>query len=136
MRPIRAVAVLFLLTVVGCTGQNGGEGMPELAKVTGTVTMDGAPLPNVTVTFTSPDGQSSFGLTDADGKYELTYRNNAKGAQVGENKVTIETPLEAPPGPGYKDPIPEQYNTKSTLTAMVKAGEDNTFDFKLTKKKK
>ncbi len=129
-RNIAILVVCALLSSVGCAG--GGEDTPDLGQVTGTVAMDGAPLANVTVTFNSSDGQASFGTTDAEGKYELTYRGDAKGAKIGDHKVTIETPLEAPPEPGYKDPIPAKYNSKTTLTAIVKAG-DNTIDFELTK---
>lgn len=120
-----------IISFVGCTG-SGGDDAPELGQVSGTVTMEGAPLANVSVTFTSTDGQVSFCTTDADGKYSLLYRNNAKGAKVGNHIVTIETVLEAPSGPGYKDPIPAKYNSKTTLSAVVKAGENPT-DFKLTK---
>jgi len=121
-----------LLFVVGCGG--GQDDGPELGIVTGTVTMDGAPLPNVTVTFTSEKGQASFGTTDGEGKYELTFKGDAKGAEVGGHKVTIETPLEAPPEPGYKDPIPSIYNTKSALTAVVKEGENPPINFDLKSK--
>ncbi len=130
-RNIAFLAVCTLLSFAGCAGGE-SDGTPELGLVTGTVTMDGAPLANVTVTFNSSDGQASFGTTDAEGKYELTYRGDAKGAKIGDHKVVIETPLEAPPEPGYKDPIPAKYNSKTTLTAIVKAGE-NTIDFDLTK---
>ncbi len=49
--------------------------------------MDGAPLANGTVTFTSSQGQTSFATTDGEGKYELIYRGNAKGAKGGLQTV-------------------------------------------------
>ncbi len=136
MKLDKFVTLLLVLAVTFCAGCVGGgsEDLPEMGLVSGTVTMDGTPLANVSVTFTSTDGQASYGTTDADGKYELTFRGNIKGAKIGEHTVTIETPLEAPAGPGYKDPIPAKYNVKTTLTAIVKEGENPAIDFKLTKK--
>ncbi|MBL4884358.1 MAG: carboxypeptidase regulatory-like domain-containing protein [Planctomycetaceae bacterium] len=127
-----AFCAFALFVCVGCGG--GADDGPELGLVTGTVKMDGVPMANVTVTFTSEKGQASFAPTDGEGKYELIYRDNKKGAEIGSHTVTIETPLEAPPGPGYKDPIPAKYNAETTLTAMVKEGENSPFDFDLESK--
>jgi len=128
-----SLCALTLLICVGCGG-NGESDQPDLGVVTGTVSMDGTPLGNVTVTFTSEGGQASFAKTDGEGKYELIYRGSDKGAEVGTHTVTIETPLEAPPAPGYKDPIPAMYNTKTTLSAVVKKGENPPIDFDLMSK--
>lgn len=131
---ITLLSTLTLVFSVGCGG-GGGSDQPDLGTVTGVVTMDGAPLANVTVTFNPEEGRPSNGRTDEAGKYELGYLRDTKGAVIGTHKVSISTPQEAPTPPGqtYKDPIPAKYNTKTTLTADVKAG-DNTFDFKLDSK--
>ncbi|MEX1232414.1 MAG: hypothetical protein WEB58_19365, partial [Planctomycetaceae bacterium] len=101
-------------------------------EVHGKVTMDGEPLSNVLVQFYSEaGGRPGTGVTDAEGNYELTYVDGAKGAKIGPNKVEISTVWpDGEPPPGEKDKIPSQYNTKSTLKKEVQAG-DNQFDLDL-----
>jgi len=127
----RALTILAACLVAGCSSKP--SGLPDVAPVTGTVTMDGQPLASVTVVFESQSGHSSFGSTDASGRYELLAASNQKGAVVGPNKVTISTQLDAPPGPQWKDPIPARYNAATELSADVVAGK-NTFDFPLERK--
>lgn len=122
------IGLVFALTFVGCT--NGPQDLPDLGTVTGTVTMDGEPLPNASVEFISASGQVASGTTDASGKYELAYVGGSKGAEIGENTVRITTVLDAPAPPGYKDPIPAKYNEASELKVTVEAGK-NTHDFAL-----
>ena len=58
-------AILPLLMVVGCGKQSG----PELAAVTGKITLDGEPLSKVNLRFVpeQPGGSPSFGGTNASG---------------------------------------------------------------------
>ncbi len=116
------------LTVAGCSSS--APDMPKLGKVRGTVTLDGNPLANASVAFASANGQVAMGTTDSAGRYELTFKDADKGAELGPNKVSITTILDAPPAPNYKDPIPEKYNTNSQLSVDVQPG-DNTHDFSL-----
>ena len=125
--------VLVSLTLLaGCGPQS--EGMPDLAPVTGTITMDGEPLANVSVTFEAASGATSYATTGDDGSYELTYIRSSKGAGIGSNTVRIETATDAPPSPGWRDPIPSIYNVRTTLQADVKQGEPNVIDFALESK--
>jgi len=118
---------------IGCSGKPADQ--PDLAPVTGTVTLDGDPLAGVTVAFESPDGKVAFGQTNEAGQYELTYKGPWKGAVLGQNTVRITTATDAPPAPGWRDPVHPYYNARSMLTAEVVEGE-NTFDFALEKKPK
>lgn len=120
---------ISLLGIAGCSSSSAE--MPELAPVSGVVTLDGQPLDNVSVVFVSEKGQVASGTTDAEGHYELTFRDGEKGAEIGKNTVRIKTVLDAPPPPGYRDPIPAKYNAASQLTVEVKP-ESNTHDFALT----
>ena len=129
--PAIAVVVFSALSS-GC--QNRVAGTPDLAPVTGTVTLDGKPTDRAIVSFEGPGNKSSFGNTDSTGRYELNYIRQSKGAPLGANVVKITTRLDAPPGPGYVDPIPAKYNTRTTLKADVKAGT-NVINFELTTKK-
>ena len=109
--------------------------------------MDGSPLAGVVVSFSPTNGRTSTGITDASGKYELTYTHDTKGAQVGEHSVHIAAqggksgegggdPNEEGGGAAgpkvdlFKGSIPPKYNQKTTLSATVVAG-NNTFDFEL-----
>ncbi len=137
------VASLLTLAQSGC---GGGGDQPELGQVTGTVTLDGKPLVGVAVVFQPENGRPARGMTDAEGKYELTYIRQTKGTKVGMNRVEIAPSedgeveeSEAPEDdskPAGKRPksgkpaIPARYNVRSELKADVKGGK-NTFDFKL-----
>lgn len=125
-----AVAFGFCL-LPGCSSKP--SGLPDLAPVSGTILMNGEPLASVSVVFESESGHSAFGSTDAMGKYELVAAGNQRGAIIGPNKVRINSQLDAPPDPRWKDPIPARYNTATELTADVASGR-NTFDFSLEKK--
>ena len=123
--------LLALVAVVGCSTRPADQ--PEIAPVTGRVTMDGQPLAGVSVVFESERGVLSFGNTDADGRYTLSYIRSAKGAGLGKNIVRISTPTMGPTSPLHKDSIPATYNTQSTLAADVVKGR-NVFNFALESK--
>ncbi|WP_417380172.1 hypothetical protein [Gimesia sp.] len=131
---IVSLSIFTLFIAAGCGG-GGGSDQPDLGTVTGVVTMDGQPLANVVVTFSPENGRPSIARTDESGNYELGYTAEAKGAVIGKHSVSIATPQEnpTPPGEVYKDPVPSKYNTKTTLSADVKAGANN-FDFQLESK--
>ena len=64
--------------------------LPELVPVSGTVTLDGKPLSGATVTFLpvgATRGRSCYGVTGADGRYELMETDKNKGAPEGEFEV-------------------------------------------------
>lgn len=121
-----------------CSACNSGASdQPDLGQVTGVVILDGTPVEGVMVNFAPEKGRGSQGLTDSNGKYELSYVRQAKGAIIGNHKVYINTPQgdddSDPDAPVIEEKIPAEYNTKSTLTAEVKAG-DNPIDFELLSK--
>lgn len=122
---------VVVASLVGCSTRSADQ--PEIAPVSGTVTLDGRPLGNARVVFQSDAGAIAFAKTSADGTYELTYIRSAKGAGLGRNVVRISTPTDGPVGPKWKDPIPAAYNTASTLEAEVVKGR-NVFDFALESK--
>jgi hypothetical protein len=124
---LSAAAVFF----AGC----GGEKAPPLGRVTGTVTLDGQPVPDAAVTFAgaNPGDSPSIGKTDATGNYELSYSRRYKGATIGEHTVYISTyqPKTDENPQTKKELIPAKYNGKSELKATVKRGANKLpFDLK------
>ncbi len=78
---------IALLICLGATGCN--ESGPSVVPVTGKVTRNGEPVPNIWVTFTPSNGRPSTGIADAEGNYRLTYNRQKKGALVGEHTVSV-----------------------------------------------
>jgi hypothetical protein len=109
-----------LLALAGCGGAS------NVGKVTGKVTFDSRPLADALVTFspTTEGGSSSLGKTDSSGVYTLNYSAGVRGAEIGENSVTISTLTQG------KEKVPMEYNTQTKLKADVKSGS-NTFDWDL-----
>lgn len=127
---------LALLAFVGCGG-SGASDLPDLGKVTGVVTLDGAPLADATVSFQSKEaGRMASGKTDAQGRYTLYLLNDIEGAPVGQNEVYITTAVpadDADPKSGKPERLPAKYNAKTTLSAEVEPGK-NEFNFDLQSK--
>ncbi|HCS53380.1 carboxypeptidase-like regulatory domain-containing protein [Rubinisphaera sp.] len=125
---------LFCFMLTGCGGSSG----PPLGNVSGTVTLDGKPLEDATVTFYPGEGRSAIGTTDASGNYTLQFNQDRAGAPIGENIVSITTKREPYHDEsntgndieGRKEVVPLRYHAKSELKADVKSGS-NTFNFDL-----
>lgn len=128
-------SLVLLVTLIGCGGDSD---LPDLGSVTGTVTLDGKPLPNATVEFTPVDGgRPSVAVTEDDGEYELEYTPGNFGATPGSYQVTITTATTTTDKQGNDVDVPEtlpaKYNVNTTLKEEVKAGS-NEIDFKLDSK--
>lgn len=138
---------LLLGLAAGCGGSK--PELPPLVPASGTVTLDGKPLANATVTFLpvgGTRGRACSGFTGADGRYELMYDNENKGAAEGTFEVVCnkwvmpdgsdfprdsqQSPLEV-----ARELLPPRYSQEgmSELKATVPAG-GGTFDFQLTSK--
>jgi hypothetical protein len=128
---------ILTVAAVLCSGCGGAKG-PELGTVTGTITLDGKPLPNVNIQFApeATGGAPSYGGTNAEGEYKLMFAQNRPGAMLGKHRVELtarepKTDEDGKPvGPQDVVTIPAKYQKKDALTAEVKAGS-NTIDFKL-----
>lgn len=138
MKPWQWMAMLACVAVFGAplSGCSKGD-YPPLGSVTGTVTLDGKPLANATVTFQPVGpGRASTGTTDDQGWYELIYLNDVKGALVGPAVVMITTAKSGSDDgttPSVPERLPKQYHSASTLKAEVVEGK-NKFDFPLESK--
>src|SRR5437762_3617626 len=131
---VRIAIGLCLFVVIGC-----GPQPPRVAKVAGRVTLDGKPLPKASVTFVpmatkenQNPGKTAQGITDQDGRYELSVDASTPGAVVGKCRIYISTRLSDPAiderdagGPIRslpRDKVPQRYNTGTELTFDVPAG--------------
>lgn len=113
--------------MIGCA-----EG--DMGQVSGTVTLNGQPLPDADVTFTPVEGgRPSFGTTDSNGKYDLLHTKSQKGAIVGTHTVTITTYEESDDQVTREEKVPTKYNLETELKETVKAGSQ-TIDFELDSK--
>jgi len=137
-RSVAAAAGGCLVCLV-LTGCGGGPDLPPVAPVSGSVSIDGKPLPRGTVQFV-PDaskgtnGAPAVGNINATGRYTLKTAG-VEGAIVGHHKVRVEARQE-PKNEMDTMPlslIPEKYNDEnaSGLTFEVKAGQDNVCDLPL-----
>ena len=57
--------------------------------MTGTVTRNGKPVPNLMVNFMPEAGRPSWGKTDENGHYEMVYDEDNKGVKMGHSKVYV-----------------------------------------------
>lgn len=132
---VRIAAAIFAAACAGCGSESD---LPETAPVRGVVTLDGQPVAMARIYFSPQDGgQTSEGLTDPAGRYELRYKRDVMGAKLGKHKVVITT-YEEPTreddlsvSGGVPERIPRKYNEQTTLEKEVVAG-DNVIDFSLT----
>ncbi|MCC9606511.1 carboxypeptidase-like regulatory domain-containing protein [Blastopirellula sp. JC732] len=130
----RISVLVFAGLVAAAVGCGGSES--KMGGVSGTVTLDGKPAADLQVTFTPQKGRPSSGVTDAEGKYELFYIRDQRGAEPGSHVVSITTVAKSSPDPGppqFVEKVPSKYNVKTTLSADVAKGP-NTIDFKLESK--
>ena len=154
------IAALTTLCLSGCGG-DGATGGAEVFSASGSVKMFGSPLPGATVAFAPQDGQpTAIGTTDKDGNFVLTTYDYGDGAAEGKYKVVISKSAAAAAteggdddghgdgdfvdpsnsgshaageGTGDKGLVPAQYTSsaETPLSAEVKSGSDNTFNFEI-----
>jgi hypothetical protein len=122
----RRIALAALLGLLVATTGCGGGG-PSIAPVSGTVRLDGKPLAGASVVFEPQVGKVSRAFTDDQGRFELVYLRDIKGALVGRHTVRITTNSEADPS----ERLPACYHVQSDLTREVEPG-GNTFHFDLS----
>jgi hypothetical protein len=144
---MRACAVLpVLLLLAGC---GSSDNLPR-EPVSGTVTLDGKPLERGTISFQPESGlPTAAAVTISAGQYSMTraqglvpgaYRvlisSTPPGGGIANNPATGRPPPPGQPTPPPKELLQAKYNEKSILTAEVKGGAENRFDFELDSAKK
>ena len=93
--PSRLSLSIGLLASVLASGCGHRPDLPPMAKVSGTVTLDGEPLPHGMVQFV-PDGSqgtegpTGVGRIDEKGRFTITT-SGVKGAVVGHHKIRVKS---------------------------------------------
>ena len=126
MKTVRVWALLALFMTVFITGC----GQDRLYEVTGKVTVNGKTVPGMEVRFEPKDpsiGTTAIGYTQADGTYKLHYPGDKTGAPPGEYTVSISGGDGEVDGPPVR--VAAKFNSETTLTATVKSGQENIFNF-------
>jgi hypothetical protein len=128
--PHLVIALAVIIGAVGCGRR------ADIGRVSGTITLDGQPLPEAVVTFQpDPRGAPSRGITDSKGFYRLRYSHEHLGAPIGKHVVSVSTyraanPDADPPRSAVPEKVPPRFNGESELRAEVSPG-GNTIDFAL-----
>ncbi len=118
---------VLIVAALGCGSKE------PMGQVSGKVTLQGNPLPGAEVEFQPVDNRPpSTGRTDAQGRYELQYSAQQRGAVAGEHVVRITTEQDPSDDgtPGTPEKLPPKYNVQSDLKRTVKPGRQ-TIDFEL-----
>ena len=145
---MRLLACLFLpaaLLAAGCGGGSSG-----LVPVTGTVTLNDAPLPNALVSFIptgDTPGQGGTARTGRDGKYALVSPQGEKGIPPGQYRVVVSRPLNpdgSEPDPNVPpiesragESLPPEYSDRDATQLAERVSADRkVIDLRLTAAKK
>jgi len=144
MRPIRSLAATSLtltlgFALIGCGGAT--DNLPREA-VSGKVTFEGEPIARGAIMFRTASGAvqplEAGGLI-RDGKYQIP---RAQGPIPGSYAVMIteelEQSAESKEAPGIRrrmrlSRVSAKYNARTELSAQVRQGDANSFDFDLKK---
>ncbi|HBN76321.1 MAG TPA: hypothetical protein DD473_10985 [Planctomycetaceae bacterium] len=143
------ISTLFCSLIICIAGCGYGQATPnydtiDLIDVSGKVTFDGQPLAGAVVSFIDEaSSRMSYGITNADGKYQLRFDRQKNGVTPGSKIVKVSTSTviegvndsdvvidEETGEPKAKELIPPQYNVQSELRALVEEGKDE-FNFTL-----
>ncbi|MCC9607969.1 hypothetical protein LOC68_02345 [Blastopirellula sp. JC732] len=126
---------IYLGALFAMSGCNMYSSQIETISVQGIVQLEGKPVENVEVAFQSDELPMAFGITDAEGKYELSTRRYGKGASPGNYTAKIfMTDKTSFGGSGKKVTIPKIYSEKGVAAVTVDAKEGRQFDFNLVSK--
>lgn len=86
MTTLRCLSVSLLAAIVVSVGCSR---LPELAPVSGRVTLDGKPLEFGGVMFQPERGPASTAAIGKDGRFTLTWQRKSAGAVIGLNRVAV-----------------------------------------------
>ncbi len=126
-----AVAVLSacMFTLSGCGAASGPAPVSQVT-VAGTVNLDGKPLPDGQIVFTSP-GMSGALISIKDGKFEGKSGVGEKRPEIRAFRTSTPVMMGDKPGPTVEENyIPARFNTDSKVMVKIEAAgrKDLKFD--------
>ena len=119
------LGIIALVAAVGCRPAG-----PTLVEVTGTVVLDGSPMPDGDVAFDGADGSPPVHAAVIDGRFTLRVVPGEKRVLVnryqaiGEKNYLGEIPQQSI--------LPERYNTRSELRAIITKDGSRTLELNVT----
>jgi len=134
---LHSPGMILVVFMIGCSSQKLPDGMPKLYPLTLTITQEGKPLPEASVSMYSADGSSSWapgGMTKADGMLVVFTHGKYAGVPAGKYKVTVDCLVSDVPRPkeatmeeivehGKKYPayriVPLQYTDRKTTPLEI-----------------
>ncbi|OWK43801.1 hypothetical protein [Fimbriiglobus ruber] len=123
--PTRLLTITGLMAVLAVAG--GCSSDPPARSVKGAVTLDGKPLAEGEISFSSDDPNIPPGVGPvANGAFDLSVKPGPKKVRVYARKAVPNTNP-----PMYNETLPDRYNANTELTAEVKSSGDNTCTFDL-----
>src|SRR5690242_19717008 len=82
--------IAFPLVALVCLATSGcWSSGPDIVEVTGKLTRNGKPVPNLIVNFQPDEGRPSWGKADENGVFTLSYDPEHDGARVGKHTVYV-----------------------------------------------
>ena len=129
IRKLALALVLALPLLAGCSGE-------QLAEVTGTVKIDGKPLPEGEIIFEAADGNTTPAASKIkDGVYTVRVAPGSKKV-----KVTASRPPKKPDpmlgAAAREQMLGPEYNDRTTLVADIKPGTNPDIDFDVKERPK
>lgn len=133
-----SLTAIILVSAIGFGCGGGGEEGPALFPVKGTVTFDNTPIETGRIQFRKADSiGKAYSAEIINGAYQLEVEAGKMKVEVTASRI-VPGKFSEPASPDEEPQplgemyIPEQYNTKTTLEAEVKAGDTNEIPFNLT----
>ena len=117
-----------------------GSSGSDLGQVTGTVVMDGKPVPNLSIEFIPSDGRPSLARTNAEGQFTAYYLPKQPGATPGKHRLSSEFAQSGPEDVGFERPSRRGGAPGGKLVLRpseieVEAGENQPFELQLVEAK-
>jgi hypothetical protein len=125
------LAVGLLMSLVGC-----GDKGRAMTQVSGTVTLDGAPLDDAQILFRRTLGeQRGYGGVIKEGAYKLECEQGEVKVEVTAYRIVPGkfTTVNGPKEPVKEMYIPKKYNEKTTLITTL-SGSRTSYPIELTTK--
>jgi len=121
-----------VVTTLGCSSQAGPQ-VASLTKVSGTVQMDGKPMPEGEIAFSVPGGGPVI-LKIKAGAFEGRVSAGEKRVEIRAYRPGEPVMMDGKPSgdPVQVNYIPDQYNVNSTLKATIGASGTADLKFEIT----